>query len=375
MKERVLRLVGLMMSIVLMVTLLAACGGGGGDASPTPTTSSPPASSAPADDRVFDVDINVTLGEPVSPSWAQLFRDLETRSDGRLKVTVHWSQGLLTIPEIPRGVGTGQAQFSNLPTPNYPDTLPLNCRILQLPFMGLREPNESAEIWMQLYDEFDEMKEEMAEFNIMAIAATTLGVYDLHFIDKNPVRVPADLSGRQIVPYSTEFLPVLQKYNAAGTYIPPGQIYESLERAVVDGYVNNWAFKGWFGLSDLINQSVKLSDYGAFQEFNVLILNLDFYNGLPADLQQLWIDMFRTERGYAKMWQDTADLVANEIAKAEEKGNLFIDLTPSERQLWVDEFADSHENAIAEINEQRGDTVATDIYNRAREIIDQKYGS
>ena len=371
MKKRILRASGIILAIMLLGVMAASCGPSqpsapsapaGGDTSPAPAS------------QVFDVPINVTLGEPVSPSWAQLFEDLRTRSDGRLNVTVYWSQALLPIPEIPRGVAAGTAVFSNLPTPNYPDILPLNCRILQLPYMGLRDPVDSAEIYMQLYDEFPQMAEEMAQFNMMAIAATTLGVYDLHFVDKNEVRVPADLNGRQIVPYKLEFLPLLEKYNAAGAYIPPGQIYESLERAVVDGYVNNWAFKGWFGLSDLIEQSVRLDDYGAFHEFNILVMNLDFYNSLPADLQQLFRDVFRTERGFERMWEDTANLVAREIAYAQEKGNLFVDLTPAERQIWRDELYYTHTDALEEVNSARNDNVATQIYDRINEIVAEKYG-
>ena len=363
MKKRIFRVMGLIIVIVMIGALAVACG-----------DSTPAAAPEASPDQVFDVPINVTLGEPVSPSWAQLFNDLGTRSNGRLNVTVYWSGSLLPIPEIPRGVMAGTAVFSNLPTPNYPDTLPLNCRILQLPYMGLQDPVDSAEIYMQLYDEFPQMAEELAQFNMMAIAATTLGVYDLHFIDKNEVRVPADMNGRQIVPYKLEFRPLLEKYNAAGAYIPPGQIYESLERAVVDGYVNNWAFKGWFGLSDLIQQSVKLDDYGAFHEYNILVMNIDFYNSLPADLQKLWVDMFKTERGFEKMWGDTANLVAREIAYAQEKGNLFVELTPAERQMWRDELAYTHTDALNEVNEQRGDDVATQIYNRIHEIVAQKYG-
>jgi hypothetical protein len=36
----------------------------------------------------------------------------------------------MTIPEIPKGLSTGAATFSNVPTNNYPDIMPLNARIL-----------------------------------------------------------------------------------------------------------------------------------------------------------------------------------------------------------------------------------------------------
>ena len=348
----------------------AAPAGGGGAAAPAP---------APEDTgQTWNIDISVTLGEMISPAWADNFRQIEERSGGRISTTVHWSQALLPIPEIPRGIMTGVAQFSNLPSPNYVDILPLNTRILQLPYMGLRDPVISAEIYMQLFNEFPEMREEMAQFNMLPIAATTLGVYDLFLVDMNEVRVPADMSGRVIVPYKLEFLPLLEAYGASGTNIPPGQLFENLERGVVDGYVNNWSFMGWFGFTDLLHQAVRLDDYGAFQEFNILVINTDFYNEMPQDLRDIWHDVFWNERGFERMWGDTIAVAEREIANAEERAArgdfLFVDLTPEERAMWRDALYGTHASTLDDINSIRGDTVATDIYNRAREIIAERLG-
>jgi TRAP-type C4-dicarboxylate transport system substrate-binding protein len=281
----------------------------------------------------------------------------------------------MTIPEIPKGLSTGAATFSNVPTNNYPDIMPLNARILELPFLGLQDPVESSEIYMQLLDEFPEMMQEFSDYNMYPLAVTTLGMYGMHFTDTKEVHVPADLNGRQIVPYKLEFLPMLEANNAAGSYIPPGQIYEALEKGVVGGYVNNWAFQGWFGLTELMRQHVEMGEYGAFHEFNVICVNLDFYNSLPKDLQQLLTDTFRTNGGYKDMWQDTSDLVDSEKAKAEAKGDVFINLTPEELDVWKAAVEGNHEIALDEIAAQRGDTAGNDIYERAKEIIAEKYGA
>lgn len=364
--------------VLLTGMVLTACSGGGSSTPPassgggdsTPASTSTPASS----DEVFNMDIAVTLGEPVSPNWASLFKSLGENSDGRLNPTVYWSGSLVSIPEIPKTMASGGVTLANLPTPNYPDVLPLNTRIIQMPFFGLQDPIDSAEIYMQLLDEFPELMEEYAQYNMYPIAVTTLGTYDLHFTDKNEVRKPSDLQGRQVVPYNMEFLPMLEANNAAGSYIPPGQIYESLEKGVVDGYINNWAYQGWFGLSELINQHVALGEYGAFTEFNVICVNLDFYNSLPEDLQQLLVDTFRTNGGYKDMWQDTADLVANEKKKGEEKGDLFVELTEAELDVWKEAIGDVSDKVIGEVNEIRGDDAAQRLYDRAKEILEEKYG-
>ncbi|MCL2110772.1 MAG: hypothetical protein FWH32_00675 [Clostridiales bacterium] len=363
----------LVLAVVVAFTMVfAACGSPAPAPEPAPAPAPAPAAPAPedpTDDRTFDWDISVTLGEPVSPSWARLFEQLRDESGGRINPTVFWSGSLLPIPEIPRGMASGAAAFSNLPTPNYPDALPLTCRIMQLPFLGLEEPLDSAQIYMQLLSEFPEMVEELASFNMVAIGATPLGVYDMHFTDKNPVHLPEDLRGRQMVPYNVVFLPLLEANGVGVNYIAPGEIFEALNNNVVDGYINNWAFKGWFGLTDLINQSVAFGPYGMYTEFNVLVVNKDMFEDMPADLQQLVRDTFWNNGGYRDMWGDTMDIVVNQRAIAEDKGNLITVLTDDEVAVWREALLPQHRVVLDEINAQRGDDVADRIYNRLLEIL------
>jgi len=379
------RLMFVLAVIVAFSMVLAACGGGGA-ATPPPdsetttsggdTTPSEPTTTPAAPDETYEFIVSVTLGEPVSPNWARLFKELQERSGGRLVTdnNIYWSGSLVPIPEIPKGFATGALAFGNLPSPNYPDVLPLSTRILNLPFLGLQDAIGSSEIWMQLYSEFPAIQAEFESFNIKVVGATTLGMYGLHFVDKKEVRKPSDLQGRKIVPYSTTFLPLLEANNAAGSYIPPGQIYESLEKGVVDGYVNNWAFQGWFGLSELMEQHVDLGPYGAFHEWNLLCMDKSFYDALPQDLQQLIDDVYWNEGGFKDLWQDTSDLVDNERKKATEADNLMTVLDGDELQVWKDALLPIHETELAEIASLCGD-VAYDIYDRAVELIAEKWGN
>ena len=363
MKRRLMIVLAL---VIAFTMVLAACGGGGsggGGGGNAPATAS---------DDVKEFIANVTLGEPVSPNWKRIFDSLDVSNGGPFDVTVYWSGSLIPIPEIPKGLGSGAATFSNVPSPNYPDVLPLNCRILNLPFIGLQDPVGSAEIYMQLLDEFPEMKAEMATFGIYPLGATTLGVYGLHFVDQKPVRLPQDMSGRQIVPYNTVFLPVFEEYNAAGTYIPPGQIYEALEKGVVDGYINNWAFQGWFALTDLMRQHVDFGTDGAFHEWNILCVNLDFWNSLTPELQKLLEDTYRYNGGYKDLWSDTANMVEDEMNKAREKGDLMEVLTDEEIQVWKDKLEPLIQPELDDIAKVAGD-VAYDIYDRALELIAEKW--
>jgi len=377
-KKRFLRIACLVLALVLFSVTLASCAQNQPSAPSQPGGSAPPAATG----QVWHIDAAYAAGEPVTQSWTTALNELARRSDGRITVTHYYAGSLLTFPEIPRGMLEGAAQWAYLPSNNYPDILPLNVRILQLPFMGLRNALDTAEIWMQLYDEFPEMAAELAQFNMMALAASPLWAYHIHLIDKNEVRLPSDLAGRSIAPFKPEMIPLLERYGGAGTHIPPGQMYETLERGVIDGYIQTWAFANWFNLHEFIHQQVLFSDHGLYQEIFIYVVAKDFYESMPADLQQLLHDIHRNERypefngerGYEFFWRETESFIDWQMNFAREQGNLIVELTDAEIAVWKDALIDSHESTLGIINAQRGDQVATAIYNRALELITQRFG-
>ena len=386
MKKKLFRAISLILVVVMICFVLVSCkkdddeaptSAGASDS--TDTSSAPP----PASGEVFEVHAAYAAGEPVTQSWTAALKELESRSGGRIVVRHYYAGSLLTFPEIPAGMRDGVGQWAYLPTVNYPDIFPLSCRIMQLPFMGLKDPLEASEIFMQLFDEFPEIAAEMEPYNMLPISVSPLWGYQLHLIDDGEVRVPSDLAGKTIVPYKPELKQMLDKYNVGISYIPPGQMYESLERSVIDGYINCWAFANWFGLHPFLKQHVTATDNGFFQEFFIYVVALDQYNSMPADLQKLWTDLWRNEkveafggkRGYEFMWDETNSFIEWQMNYAMENDHLFVELTADEIQLWKDEMAYTHKLVLDEINAQRGDEVANAVYNRAIELIKQKYGS
>ena len=382
MKKRVFRSICLILALLMAGSLLAACGNN--QTAPPAAPADPGAPASPAGDgRVFTVDAAYAAGEPVTRSWTGALNEIERRSDGRITFNHHYAGSLLTFPEIPRGMLDGVAQWAYLPSNNFPDVLPLSCRIMQMPFMGLRDALDSAEIMMQLMDEFPEIAEEFAQFNMVPLSASPLWAYHLHLIDDDEVRLPQDLAGRAINPFKPELQSMFESFNVGTSYIPPGQMFETLERAVLSGYVNTWAFAQWFGLHPFLKQHVIAFEHGFYQEFFFYVVAKDFYESLPADLQQMWHDVFRNEqveafgglRGYEFMWEETKSFIDWQINYARENDNLFVELTPQEAEVWKEAMAYTHELVLNTINEQRGDQVATAIYNRAIELITQKYGA
>ena len=377
MKKRLLRIVCLIVTISMLALTLAACGDNG---KKTAETSNSPSGNQPASspstaatpDKVWNFEICFSHAEPVSPNWARVFGpDLEAASKGRIKSTIYWAGSLLPLAEVPSALDSGTITIGNMPTPNFTDLFPLNCRILQLPFMGLKDPLDTVAIYFKLLKEFPEMEEEMAASGIKVVGAAPQGRYDLKLTFKDrEVHLPADISGLQLVPYKNEFMPLLAANNAGGMYVPPIQIFETLEKGVADGYIATWAYAGYFGLTELVKQHVDFGEGGAFQELNLFAMSLETWNELPPDLQQALTDLFITNGGYRDIFLgDTMVLADKQKEAAIAKNDIITTLTQQEYDVWKSAIIPEHQKTIADINAIRGDDVAQKIYDRIVQLV------
>ena len=381
MKINIGKTASIILALLMTTLVLASCDVDLSTLLPTidkPTTSAKTTSTDPG--AIYEVNAAYAADETMTKNLTGTLKELEKRSGGMIKINHRYSGSLIAYQDIPKGMTKKTAQWAYFPTTDYQDKFPLSCRILQLPFMGLKNPIEAAEILMQLFDEFPEMAEEMEQYNMMPICVSPLWGANLHLIDKDEVHLPADLADRTIAPFKPELEPMLEKHKAIISNTPPNQMSNSLKKETIDGYINCWSFTNWYNLQSLAKQHVIAGENGFYQEFLICVVSIDYYNSLPEELQQLWHDLFRVEdissfgnkRGYEYMWEETKNSIDAQVNYAKENKHIFVQLTNTELKTWRDEMTATHKATLKEINDQRGDEVATAIYNRAREIIAAK---
>ena len=383
MKKKLFRALSFTLAILIVLVTLAACGKDETDETDASSDDEYASPELSYTGEVFVVHAAYDDVKSATQSWTAALNELERRSGGGIKVRHYYAGSLLTSTEIPEGMSDGVAQWACLSAVNYTDVFPLSCRIMQLPFMGLRDPIVASEIFMQLFDEFPEIAAEMEPYNMLPISVSPLGGCDLHLTSEGETRTPAFLTGKSIVSYRPELQRMFSEFNAESVDIPPEQMHESLKKSEIDGYMNGWAFTNRFDLHPFLKQHVTAGGNGFFQEFYIYVVALDQYESMPADLQNLWTDLWRNERveafegmrGYEFMWDETKLFIESQIEYAWENNHLFIELIPQEIQIWKDEIVYTHQMVLDEINAQRGDLIATAVYNRAIELITQKYGS
>ncbi|MHB8765292.1 MAG: TRAP transporter substrate-binding protein DctP [Deferrisomatales bacterium] len=153
----------------------------------------------------------------------------------------------------------------------------------------------------------------------------------------------ADLKGLKIrcSPTHTAFI---KRLNGAPVVIPPPDVYTSLERGVVDGYVwvegliRDW---GWHTVTKYVVTPA------VYNGVNIVLVNRDAWNKLPPNLQQVLAKSM--EQGERAAMERGSAHVASEMKAYEAAGIKIIALPAPE----AEKFKKAAHDALAEIMVQK----------------------
>lgn len=145
------------------------------------------------------------------------------------------------------------------------------------------------------------------------------------------VKKPKDLAGqkiRSVVIYDA----FVKELGAVPVTIPGHEIYTSLQRGVVDGSI--WPLAGGFtslGYHEVIKYIV---DHPFYQLPTVALVNLDVWNKLPKDAQNLLLDTVKeNERTIGKYYMA---LHETELQKAQAAGLELIRFSPEDANWFLE---------------------------------------
>lgn len=289
-------------------------------------------------------------------------KEVEKRTNGRVKCDFYWSQGLVKAGDELRAVGAGIADVA-IETPAYhPSETPF-VTIGELGFVTSR-PDAVARALADLLSEFPAFKEQYDRHNVKVVSfvpfpPTILG-------STKPIKVLEDLKGKKMraLGLLNEFF---SKLGATPVAIPVPEIYEALSRGVIEGYTG-------FPLSAV--KGVKLFEvakyctdfgYGNYVVMEI-IFNKSKFNNLPPDIQKTIEEVNR----------ETIDLFMSLYAKEEQRyvtplkeaGCTFYTLPAAEATRWKNLGAPGMWDGWVEKNKKYGPT--QEFFNRFMELV-KKY--
>jgi TRAP-type C4-dicarboxylate transport system substrate-binding protein len=194
--------------------------------------------------------------------------------------------------------------------------------IVTLPFVAADNKIASKAL-MSLLPKHPALAKETSDVHLLGVFGT--GPYQLHL--KEPVQSVADLSGRRLRVSGAALSKSVKALGADVAPMPMPQVYENMQKGVVDGLLGTNASLVAFKLNEV-------SNYHVMMNISVPVifagLSKKYYNNLPAD-QKARIDKELAgpdaAARYASCW-DKVDGVG--IGLAKKRGSTVRDMTQAE---------------------------------------------
>ena len=280
---------GLFIFMILLSVTLAACG------------ESDASSSGGSDGDKFTIVAAHSTAETTSfNEILQYFKsEVEEKSDGRVEVVIHPNAQLGADRELIEGVQSGDITLSlhsTAPAVNFVEDV----AVFDVPF--LFPDKETARAVMAngtpFYEKIAQSQEEKG-FKL-------LGLHDqgfrMHTLNGKKVEDPADLAGVRLRTMENEYhMETWKTLGANPTPLPFNEVYTALQQGTVDGQENPYEL---IVSQRFYEQQEYLVQTNHILQTIQIIMNLDFFNNLPENLQAL---------------------VQETITEAVEVGNDFID--------------------------------------------------
>ena len=339
--------------IVGLLLILAGC-----NSSSKSSSSSSESGSESSDDKVYTITYahDHTTTSPFQISAEKLKKELEERSDGRFKVDIFPAMQLGTSREMIESMQMGNIQMVNLPVASF-SGFDKRMQLVDMPFLF---PNEDT-LWEVLEGDIGaELLSGLEDVGLKGVTFVAEGYKEL--TNKYEIHSPEDLKGKRIRTMSSPV--IMDTYKAWGANPVPidfGEVYNSLQQNVVDGQENPL-----LSIHDM--KFYEVQDYMMMSDHSYLsyiqVVNKDWFNSLPEDLQDILIDTT------LEMAQDHKQLMAEKnkeyMENIKESGIKIVELSEEEKAA----FREASQPVYDQYSDELGD-----ILDKTVKFIESKEGS
>jgi TRAP-type C4-dicarboxylate transport system substrate-binding protein len=285
----------------------------------------------------FSLSVNTTSAEPIEISYANMFppthiqsklpeswcKEIEKRTNGKVKVTYYPGQTLLKGPKIWSGVINGIADAGTSVLGYSRGVFP-SMEAIDLP-MGYPDAVVATRVINDFYEKFK--PKPFNKVKVMYFHAHGPGI--LH--SKVPVRKLEDLKGMKVRSYGFN-AKMTSALGAVPVAMSQAGVYEALQKGVADAtFSPAEVLKGW-KQAEVVKATTKCYSVGYTAGFFV-VMNLDKWNSLPKDVQAVIEEINREwVAKYGDAWEKS-DVEGLEFSRG--LGNEIIDLSEKESAKWA----------------------------------------
>ncbi|MGB9662788.1 MAG: TRAP transporter substrate-binding protein [Moorellaceae bacterium] len=351
--------------IFLLLALLAGCGGGG-----TKEGGQEPAKQS--EGKVYE--LKFATMHPAESEMMKLNEAwknwIEKESGGRIKITLLPAEQAAKGTELYDAVMNGTVDIACQMIGLCPGRWPLT-EVTDLPFILDNPGSRAAALtaW-ELFKKYPELQAEHQGVKVIGFHAN--GLQHIH-TTKKPVRTMEDLRGMVLCTAGKYSVGAVKLLGGTPETIAPGEKYDAMAKGVVEGNLSEWEGQYAFKLYELTKYSTEV---GISLYTFIHVMNLDTWNSLPPDLQQLFSDdncrLYSMLQGYNF---DKRDLEykkqLNDYYTSKGLPGVY-ELPQEEREKWKAAVLPLHEEwvkaAAAKIGEEKARAILEDAKQLAKQF-------
>jgi len=291
------------------------------------------AASATASAQVFRIGSAAPENSPWGRTLNRLAAEWQEISNGRVRVQVFHNSVAGDEGDMVRKLRIGQLQavvMTNTGLSSYSDGL----LTLSMPLL-IRDQAEFEHVFDRVRDTIEG---EIADDGFRMMSWSTAGW--LYFFSDNPVRTPEELRRIRLAA-SPEEMELVRAYQLMG-YQPIAVPYTERLAALANGMVNGYltvpilaAGFQWFGATpNMLDLKVGPAPGG-------VMMSERAYRRLPGDVRDELLEAAATVG--SNLNEEILELEQNAIETMEDFGLNVVDLSESERAVWVEELESSYD--------------------------------
>jgi len=276
---------------------------------------------------------------------------VEENSNGRITVELYHSSQLGDDREMMEALQLGTQEMT------CPSTAPIapfinGFKVFDLPFIF---PNEGAADYVLDSEIGQQLLDELSGIGIKGLVYWENGFRQLTN-DVRPVRTPEDVQGLKVRTMENPIhLAAWETMGANPTPMAFGELFSALQQDVVDGQENPW---GTIYLQNFPEVQQYTTDTGHVYSPFVLMIAQEFWDNLPADLQDVVMDAAIESRGHNR--ELNRKLNAEYLEELKNVMNVTI-LTNEEKMAF--------QEATSAVYDQYAQEIGTDLVNDVREKV------
>jgi TRAP-type C4-dicarboxylate transport system substrate-binding protein len=256
-----------------------------------------------------------------------------------------------------KGIRSGIADIGWCVQGYWPEQTPLS-DVMSLPFLPLNTAEKGSEALWKLYEKFPAIQKEFAEIQPLVLYTSSPNL----LVAKKPVKTLDDFKGLKVRVLGGPPTEMAKALGAVPTLIPMPDVYQSLDKGVVDAGAAPWEAVQAFRLYEVAKNFTIAPFYAAY--FSICA-NKQKWQSLPKEVRDavMSVSGLTGAKFWGKNFFDTAEAGVIERAKA---GNYELNrypVPPAEEERWRKVAGEPIWNEWVKKLEGKG-------HKEAREVLD-----